>query len=132
MSWYKESQIGGGNEYTSSSDVVVYAPDGYEINVFTTPVPIKFRIDIEARNWGIKELNISPLPQIIEIDYEVKKWETEENTPFREGSFVVDVDKLKRDIVEERGVYTIGNIELHINNDLTINYDHSTVEIDKF
>ena len=128
MSWYTKKAAGvqDPNEYTAVVDVSVWGIENSDIEVEAGRVAIKFRIDIEAREWGIKNISAYVYGMVIVplfISY------LDETKPVESKEITVDLSKVKVTESDGRGIVTLGDLDLYLDTNFNVNYEQTTLEI---
>ncbi len=92
---------------------------GKEINdVSNYNIRINYSIDIEAREWGIKDISLYDIHGPEEIELEIEYFVDDLNTDTEVVTMPIDWDKLEQDTYSGEGVVTIGDVlEINLSND---------------
>ena len=132
--WYKQSQaehsyvapvevnIYGG--YTSIQDYVAIEPLNKSINV-------PFRIDIGARQWGIKSMTVLVYEQ---IDIPIQIMTVDEQGNDKEAidkTVSVDLSKVATEDKHGSGMVTLGSLDLYLDANLNVDYGKSSLTVIK-
>ena len=122
-------KVAGEWDFATEVDVNIIGLDkarpGMIEDAISWKASIKFRIDIEAREWGIKGLNVHPY-DIVTIPVTISGEKDESQTETLNVSF--DPALLSRDEMPSDSV-TLGGIDLWLNPDLTPDYKRSTITV---
>jgi len=105
------------NLYTSQIDVSLMIEGTAEDVEYSDKVTIKYRIGIEYRSWGIKDISIYAI-EPIEIEYMVEG-ETSYTTLKLDISELRDTNKLLEEWVAGGG-YFIDSIDIYLNKDRSV------------
>lgn len=126
MNWYtKKAAVQDPNEYTTIVDVSVWGIENLDIEVEASRVSIKFRLDIEAREWGIKNISAYVYGSVVVplfISYP-------DTRPVESKEITVDLSRVKVTEVDGKGVITLGDLELYLDTNFNVNYEKTTLEI---
>ena len=92
---------------------------GKEINdISNYSIRLSYSIDIEAREWGIKDISLYAIEGPKELEVEVDYFVDNDNTNTEVIKILLDWDKLETDSSEGEGVVTIGDtLEINMTND---------------
>jgi hypothetical protein len=86
---------------------------------------VNFTLEIDAKSWGIKTLQIT-VTAISPIEIEIRDAET--NNPIDTLTINVDPSKLKVDLEKPDNYIGLGDLELSINPDGQVDYEHSYIQ----
>jgi hypothetical protein len=136
MGWYKESKKvfaqNASDEYS-----VVRTPSisryGYkdEVDVEASGIRVPFTVEIEAREWGIKYINIYATETIV-VPLTITGWTEDANTIEREMEISVDLGKLpEENTTYGHGVYTVTDIDLELDEAFQVVYENSYISFSK-
>jgi hypothetical protein len=110
--------------YTAEANVEIYhVRDDVSIEPDRKTIPIKFRIDIEARSWGIKEMSISLVDTLVDVPWHSSYDEPQEMI----GKAVVDLTKVKRSVEHGGGMIGISSLDIWL--DANNNVDYKRTEL---
>lgn len=95
---------------------------GKEIDyIYDTKIDVSFRIDIEARSWGIKGISLYDVNGPSELDLTIVYYPNEEDllSDSVDETVTVKLDwkNVQIEEVEEMGVLTVDSIDLEMTND---------------
>lgn len=120
----KQLNEGVSDRYSKEIAVEFYAPSGVlykgnEINdierVFTK---VNYNIEIEAREWGIKDISLSGVQGENELEIEVDYFTDEDNTTQETTTIQLNWDDIKIENNSGGGVVTVGDsLEITLKND---------------
>ena len=97
------------------------------VEVLDTIVSIPFKIDIESRSWGIKDIHVST-SAVVEIPITLAQYRDEVS---EERIASVDLSKIKQDESSGNGKVYIESLQLHLNDDFSVDYVNSRLEVVK-
>jgi len=133
--WYvREAQVqspmSDPNEYQTKVDVNIY-PSGisekYDVEG-PDDIFMGFHIEIEARSWGIKDINVW-VRGTIKIPISINDIET--MRLIEEKEIIVDLDKIKKEETTGQGIVTVRSIDVYLDANFNVDYNHSSLEIVK-
>ncbi len=120
----KQLNEGVSDTYSKEIKVDMYAPSGVlykgnEINDISNPtIKLNYNIEIEAREWGIKDISLYGISGDNELEIEIDYYIDEDNTDTETVTLQLNWDNLKTESVSGEGIVTIGdNIEITLSND---------------
>lgn len=92
---------------------------GHEIDYITdTSVVVKYVIEVEAREWGIKDISLTNIVGPSQVDLEVEYYPNGDESQTISVPLVIDWSLLKTQVQSGRGVVTIDEeIEVTLVND---------------
>lgn len=111
------------NTYSRTVQVVFYYHGcnlkGHEIdNISDTSVMLKYRIETEAREWGIKDMVLGNIQAVPELEMSVYYWPDDIDTKNVEIALPIDWSSAKLEVQTGKGVVTVGDeIEITLMND---------------
>ena len=77
-----------------------------------------YDIEIEAREWGIKDVSLFGIGGETELEVEVDYWIDEDNSEIETVILPINWDMLKTENNSGKGIITIGNeLEITLGND---------------
>ena len=132
MGWYnKHAQLlekTPENEFNAEVSVKMGGgPEDYDIEPLLPKTNIKFFIDVEYRSWGIKDI-ILYVTGGTKIGYRTESYgELEE----KQGEVVVDLEKINKEIIESKDTYTLGTLQVWLDESFNVDYNSSSLEIIK-
>jgi len=113
------------NAYVAEVDVNLYGyPDNYLVEA--NKVAIKFGIDIEARDWGIKGITVFVYDQILEIPITITDTATETQ---QEKVIQVVAKNIKRYSYGETGIITLDKMDLWVDANFNVDYRKSMLDV---
>jgi hypothetical protein len=117
------------NEYVHDVPVSISGglADG-DISPSSRTTPIHFRIDIEARSWGIKGFTVTIIDTAVQIPVIVTRWTNNQDVE-EDRTILVDLTKLRQNHIQSRGVVSLGEMEIVLEKDFSVNYIMSSIEI---
>lgn len=126
MTWYKTSGVA--EDYSTPVTPSIFEPKmgdrNFDITADTVMIP--FAVEIEARNWGIKGMEIYATATIV-IELDINEWGDEEDTR-SEKSIVLDLSKLPVEKMNRGdGVYTVDSLDIVLNEQFEVNYEASQI-----
>ncbi len=136
MNWYTNSLLkkaGNDNEYINSIKPSIYRKnfENKNIDIEANNINIPFFINIEARSWGIKDINMFATA-IIPITLSITEWTENGNDIGTEKEILVDLKKLKIDNVHfGHGNYTVTDLEIELDKNFEIDYTQSSITFSK-
>ena len=123
ISHTKQLNEGLSDRYSREVEVDVYAGNslykGNEINdISKYNMTLSYSIDIEAREWGIKDISLYGIEGPNELELEIDYYVDDSNTETEVITLPLDWEKLETDSNSGEGVITIGNtLEISLTND---------------
>ena len=136
MGWYKESKkIFAQNASNEYSTVITPSISRYgykdEVDVDASSIRVPFTVEIEAREWGIKDISIYATSTIV-IPLTITEWTEDANTIEREMEISVDLGKLPDEKnTYGHGVYTVTDIDLELDEFFQVVYENSYISFSK-
>lgn len=124
MNWYKKASVD--DKYSTMVKVSLYGGPVESDIYAVSPVRVPFDISIEAREWGIKDISIVVSGEV-EVHCEVIRGENEDQVD--KAILTVDMGQLSKDIYSDRKLYTLGDMSLWVNEDMSIDYGRSSIEV---
>lgn len=122
---YSKLKEATGEDYSYRDEVDVdFYFDDFDISADSVKVNIPFSIEVEYRDWGIKDIQII-LNGLLNIAYYIVKGESDDE---EEQSVSVELDKLNIEWVSGSS-YGISNLDLYINKDGQVNYERTTLYV---
>ncbi len=122
----KTHQINEGvsDSYSKEIKTYIYTPSnvsykGNEIGDITRPtIKVTYGIEIEAREWGIKDVSLYGIGGENELEVEVDYWIDEDNSEIETVMLPINWDMLKTENNSGKGIITIGDeLEITLGND---------------
>jgi len=126
MSWYKKADTGA-DDYSTKVKVSMYGPSNYEVEG-PDSVYVKFRIDVEAREWGIKNINLL-VGGIIEVPYLLTEYDADDNESESQRSIEVDLAQVPKENKTGSGVITLDSLELWLDDSFNVDYNRSSLSL---
>lgn len=111
------------NEFTATVPVEFYITPSENTFFEDAECNVSFSLDVEYRNWGIKEINIQLVPIMVSVDAK-----DNEDVDYH---FEVDVSKIKKEWEKGSG-YTCGMMTLYLiknESSYDIDYDKSSIVV---
>jgi hypothetical protein len=129
--WYKISQVNGtqdSDSYVASVDVSVYGGDTakYDIELPRKKIDVPFRLDLDVRSWGIKNIGVL-VDGMINVPIFLNDIET--SRLLEERNVVVDLAKINKEEIKGNGAVTLGEMDLYLDQNLNVDYKSSSLEI---
>jgi hypothetical protein len=131
--WYKSAQVSpitglADNEFSNAVKVsVIGGPQDSDVDPLRPTVDVKYRIDVDYRSWGIKDINIyafGPVEvELRHITYDANDMEQENET-----TITVELDKLQRESVKGDGVW-VQAMDLQIDENFQVDYEASFLTV---
>ena len=126
--WYKKANNLGADNYTTNIKVNIYGgPDNTDMYVYQS-VPVKFSIDVEAREWGIKNIGVV-VEDGIEVPLSVIEYDENEMEIEKEVTILVDLSQITKEELKGKEVVTIGDLDLHLDKSGNVDYKMSLLSI---
>ena len=122
MTWYKKADTGA-NSYSTTVKVKMYGPKHVDIGA-SDLVKVNFNIDVEAREWGIKYVGIV-LSDTVNVPYIIL--DDDENEVG--GTIAVDLSQVSKEFLAGSNTFTVGDMELWLDDNFNINYDMTTIQV---
>lgn len=125
-----QRRAGSDSSYVAECPVNIYP--GYfedeqlELRLENDTVPVQFYIELEAREWGIKDITVSIPEQQIRLGYELLD---ENDAVVKTGEIVFDPSKLTLMKSFAGSRITLEEINLHLNKDMGLSYEQSTIDV---
>lgn len=118
------------NEYVHEVPVSIsiYGHGDMDVEPSNKTVPIHFRIEFEARSWGIKGITLSLIDATVGIPVIVTHWGTDEDIE-ETKTIVVDLTKLRQNRIQTTDMITIGSMEIYLGDNFSVDYKNSSLEI---
>lgn len=118
------------NEYVHDVPISVSGGIGDygDISPASRTIPIHFRIDIEARSWGIKGFTVTIIDTAVQIPIIVTRWVNDRDAE-EEKNILVDLTKLRQNHIQSKGVVSLGEMDIVLEKDFSVNYKISSIEI---
>jgi len=119
----KQLNEGSSDRYSREVEVNIYVGNstykGKEINdVSRYDMTISYGIDIEAREWGIKDIMLYGIKGDDTLEIEVEYYVDENNTDTETVTIPIDWDTLETESNTGEGVVTIGDtLDIDLTND---------------
>jgi len=129
--WYKKADNLGADDYSTNVKVNMFGgADDTDIYA-SNEVSVKFRIDVEAREWGIKHMSVM-VSGLVEVPYTIIEYDENELELEKEGVVVVDLSQLVKTERKNSGVVTIGDMDLWLDKSGSVVYNRSEIVIYKY
>ena len=119
----KRLNEGVSDNYSREIEVNIYAGNslykGNEINdISRYNMTLSYNIDIEARQWGIKDISLYGISGPGELELEIDYYVDDSNTDSDVITIPLDWDKLETESNSGEGVITIGDtLDIDLTND---------------
>ena len=119
----KQLNEGSSDRYSREVEVNIYVGNstykGKEINdISRYDMTISYGIDIEAREWGIKDIMLYGIKGDDTLEIEVEYYVDENNTDTETVTIPIDWDTLETESNTGEGVVTIGDtLDIDLTND---------------
>ncbi len=110
--------------YKNNASVSLLTPDGFVDEGHTEEIPVEFDIDMDVRDWGIKEMLILPTGHAT-IQFSGFYMGSDEEH-LLQASF--DLSKLKKESIKGRGI-TVTGVEIWLDPNMQVDYEKSTITI---
>jgi len=123
VTWYKKADNLGADDYRYNIRVNIYGPSQVDIAA-TDSVPVNFSINVEAREWGIKYIGVV-LSETINVPYIV----TNEDETEMVGSIDVYLSKVEQKKSSGAGSFTVGDLDLLLDDNFAVNYDGTAITV---
>jgi len=107
-------------------DVNVYG-FGDTLDIESSKVSINFRIDVETREWGIKNISVHVYGTVT-VPISISGIN---GGPAESKEVVVDLSKIKTNETTGNGVVTLGDLDLNLDSNFNVDYNNSILEIMK-
>ena len=115
---------GVSDSYSKEIKTYIYSPEsvsynGMQINDITRPtIKMTYNIEIDAREWGIKDISLYGIGGPNELEVEVDFMVDENNTDVEVVTLPIDWEILKTESNAGEGVITIGDeLDITLGND---------------
>lgn len=111
------------NTYSRTVRVLFYYHDcklnGHEIDsISETSVMLKYRIETEAREWGIKDMVLGNIQGVPELEMSIYYWPDDIETKNVEIPLAIDWSSAELEVQTGKGVVTVGDeVEISLIND---------------
>lgn len=107
---------------------------GKEINdISRSHITLKYNIQIDARQWGIKDISLYNITGPEEIETQIEYYINEDDIEFENIKFKVDWDKLDPNYRDNSGVISINNeLQVHLSSDENGNLVVGSMDIDVY
>lgn len=113
------------NTYTAQVSVDVYGyPETHYVEA--NKIPIKFGIDIDAREWGIKGIVVYLQDEIIEIPLLITDNATDAQ---QEKVLQVVIKNINQHDYNEMGAITLDKLNLWVDANFNVDYKKSSLDI---
>lgn len=106
-----------------------------QIELDQESIPVSFMIDVESKEWGIKNISLYGIAGKPELDIKVTVFANDKNDEVKTVSTKLPIDwqKIKQDIYENDKTFSLGSLEIYLKNDekgdLLIDYDLSSITV---
>lgn len=119
------------DEYVNNATVNIYdsVPDR-EVESGNKQIPVNFRIDIEARSWGIKDISVFITSTVLTIPIVVTTFDANSNDRQEDRTIQVDLSKMRKHEDTGSGVVTVSEINIVLDQNFNIDYTKSYIGID--
>lgn len=118
-------------EYTNNAEISIYDTDlNREVESASKTIPINFVVEIEARSWGIKDINAYIVPQILTVPLIVTSWDANNDEHEEQKVIQVDLSKLSHHKNKGSGVITVSELHINLDKDFNVDYKTSYLDID--
>jgi len=108
-----------------TANVKVYmSGEGILIQPDVQTISIQFKIEIEARSWGIKDFSVRMHDTSVSVP-----WHSDDDTESINGVAVVDLSKVRWDQQKGSGLVTITDLNVYLDANGEVDYKHSYLEV---
>lgn len=131
--WYKSAQVSpitglADNEFRNAVKVsVVGGPRDSDVSSVHPSVDVKYRIDVDYRSWGIKDIHVYAFGTV-EVEVQYITYDANEMEEEHETTITVELDKLRKDSVKGDGVWIQG-MDLQIDENFQVDYETSYLTV---
>jgi hypothetical protein len=120
---------GGEDNFQASCEVQVIGPNGTDIEAVGDKaypsVPVRFSVDFDKREWGIKGIGVSIPSQVVTLSVNITK---DGGTTEQEIQF--DPSELKQDVSEfGRSGVTLGDVVIYLDSSMKVIQEQSSIEV---
>lgn len=104
------------------------------IELDQTRIPVSFMIEVESREWGIKDILLYDIKGESELNINVEVFiNNHYDVKYFTTKLPIDWLKIKQDINKDNGSFSLGSLEIYLKNDekgdLLIDYDRSYINV---
>lgn len=118
-----------GSDYTAMVPVSISGVSGnMDIEPINKVVSIRFKIEFEARSWGIKGIVVTLLDDSVQVPVTITYWETGGDRE-EESVLSVDLKQLRQTNIQTSGSITLSGMELVLDKSRNIDYNRSSIEV---